>query len=96
MIQHLNTRFDISSKFFRAYHSLDQIGFDVCFDILEAGLGTSKSENCKILGRVAADKGLSTGSGIVEGLDDLIALGRQDVAKEFLAGLLTIRNKRGL
>ena len=34
--------------------------------------------------------------GIVEGLDEFIALGLQDVAKEFIASLLTIRNKRGL
>ena len=73
---------------FPAYHSLDQIGFDVCFDVLEAGLGTAKSEDSKILGRVAADKGLSAGFGIVEGLDEFIALALQDVAKEFLASHL--------
>ncbi len=56
-------------NFFRTYRSLDQIGFDVCFDVLETGgLGTAKSEDRKILARVAADKGLCAGFGIVEGL----------------------------
>ena len=53
-------------NFFRAYRSLDQIGFDVCFDVLEVELSTAKSEDSKILARVAADKGLSTGVGLLK------------------------------